>query len=189
MYNHNWGAMNKIFHAWRTRQSNNVSQRITILWIGMALSTICTLFFAMDVISDIFLKEDFPSEKTHNIIETIIVILSAGAFVFHIRELNIFFRRHDKMADQVRVASGEFAQVVEALFDEWELTPAEKDVAIFLIKGMSFPEIAVIRNAKLGTVKAQSNAIYRKANVKGRHELLALFLDDLLTDVSIRKKN
>lgn len=181
--------MNTIFHGWRTKRSNSISQRITILWIGLILSTVCTLFFAMDVISDIFLKEDFPSEEIHNIIETIIVILSLGSFIFHIRELNIFFRRHDKMADQMRVASGEFAQVVETLFDEWGLTPAEKDVAIFLIKGMSFPEIAVIRNAKQGTVKAQSNAIYRKANVKGRHELLALFLDDLLTDVSIREKN
>ena len=76
----------------------------------------------------------------------------------------------------MRVASGEFSQVIEALFDEWKLTPAETDVAIFLVKGMSFSEIAIARSAKEGTVKAQSNAIYRKAGVKGRHELLALFL-------------
>ena len=37
-------------------------------------------------------------------------------------------------------------------FDEWGLTRAERDVALFLIKGMSMTEIAGLR----GTVRAQS---------------------------------
>lgn len=152
----------------------------------MILSTVCTLFFAMDVFGDMVLGRELPSENTHHILELIVVVLSLTSFVFHFRELNRFFKRHHKIKDQMRVASGEFSQVIEALFSEWQLTPAEKDVAIYLIKGMSFSEIAAIRNAKEGTVKAQSNALYRKAGVKGCHELLALFLDELLTDISIR---
>jgi len=152
----------------------------------MILSTVCTLFFMLDVFGDIFLGEDFPGEKAHLTLEVFVVILSLGSFVFHIRELNIFFKLHRKMSDQMRVASGEFERVIKDLFDEWRLTPAEKDVAIFLIKGMSFSEIALARHAKEGTVKAQSNAIYRKAKVNSCHELLSLFLDELLTDISIR---
>lgn len=152
----------------------------------MLLSTVCTVFFAMDVFGDIILGREFPNEEIHNIIELFVVVLSLAAFVYHFRELNIFFKRHHKMKDQMRVASGEFAQVIEGLFEEWGLTPAERDVAIYLIKGMSFSDIATIRNAKEGTVKAQTNAIYRKADVKGCHELLALFLDELLTDISLR---
>ncbi len=167
-------------------RSNKKSRRITILWIGMILSTVCTLFFALDIFGDMVLGREFPTKSTHHIMELMVVILSLGALIFHIRELNRFFRHHHKIDDQMRVASGEFAQVIGQLFDEWKLTPAERDVALFLIKGMSFSEIAAVRNASEGTVKAQSNAIYRKSGVRGCHELLALFLDELLTDVSVR---
>ncbi len=170
----------------KPEQHSNSSQRITVLWVGLALSTFCTIFFVADVLGDMILGRDFPDEKTHQMMEMLVVILSSVSFFFHFRELKRFFRQHNRMKDQMRVATGEFSQVIEALFTEWKLTPAEKDVAIYLIKGMSFIEIATIRQAKEGTVKAQSNSLYRKAGVKGRHELLALFLDELLTDISIR---
>ena len=61
-----------------------------------------------------------------------------------------------------------------------ELTPAERDVAMFSIKGLSTAEIASLRKTSEGTVKAQTNAIYRKAGVAGRSQLLSLFVDDLM---------
>ena len=67
-------------------------------------------------------------------------------------------------------------------FIEWALTPAERDVALFAIKGMSTSEIATLRATSEGTVKAQTNAIYRKAGVSGRPQLLSLFIDDLMRD-------
>ncbi|MCF8474094.1 MAG: LuxR C-terminal-related transcriptional regulator [Emcibacter sp.] len=179
--------MIKFSNLLQIKLSHDYSKRITILWIGMILSTVCMVFFALDVFGDVFFGHDFPNEKAHLIIESFVVVLSLGAFIFHIRELNIFFKRHHKMNDQMRVASGQFALVIETLFDEWTLTPAERDVAIYLIKGMSFSEIADIRQSKEGTIKAQTNAIYRKANVGSCHELLSLFLDELLTDISLRK--
>ncbi len=53
-------------------------------------------------------------------------------------------------------------------------------MALFSIKGMSLAEIAELRNTSDGTVKAQSNAIYRKAGVSGRPQLLSLFIEDLM---------
>ena len=53
-------------------------------------------------------------------------------------------------------------------FDDWALTPAERDVALFALKGLSLAEIARLRSTSQGTVKAQTNAIYRKAGVTGR---------------------
>jgi len=67
-------------------------------------------------------------------------------------------------------------------FAEWELTPAEKDVALFSIKGLSTADIAGLRSTSEGTVKAQTNAIYRKAGVSGRPQLLSLFIDELMGD-------
>jgi DNA-binding NarL/FixJ family response regulator len=65
-------------------------------------------------------------------------------------------------------------------FDRWRLTPAEADVAIFAIKGLHIREIAELRQTSEGTVKAQTNAIYRKAGVSGRSQFLSLFIEDLM---------
>ena len=73
-------------------------------------------------------------------------------------------------------------QVIEERFQNWALTPAERDVALFSIKGLSTAEIADLRNTSEGTVKAQTNAIYRKAGVSGRSQLLSLFIDELMED-------
>ena len=88
--------------------------------------------------------------------------------------------RNTLMHDQLRLASGAFREVMEERFVEWGLTPAERDVALFAIKGMSIQEIAGLRDVSEGTIKAQTNAIYRKAGVTGRPQLLALFLDELI---------
>ncbi len=67
-------------------------------------------------------------------------------------------------------------------FADWGLTSAERDVALFAIKGMSTQEIASLRGTAGGTVKAQTNAIYRKAGVNGRSQLLSLFIEDLMDE-------
>ncbi len=88
--------------------------------------------------------------------------------------------RNVVVEDQLRLASGAFMDVLEERFTSWALTPAERDVALFAIKGMSTQEIAGLRDVSEGTIKAQTNAIYRKAGVSGRTQLLSLFIDDLM---------
>jgi hypothetical protein len=55
-------------------------------------------------------------------------------------------------------------------------------VALFAIKGLSTADIARMRSSSEGTVKAQTNAIYRKAGVSGRPQLLSLFIEELMQD-------
>ena len=88
----------------------------------------------------------------------------------------------NKAQERLRRASGACLDQMEERFNEWGLTPAERDVALFAIKGMSTAEISVLRATSEGTVKAQTNAIYRKAGVSGRSQLLSLFIDDLMRD-------
>ena len=88
------------------------------------------------------------------------------------------------MEDQLRIASGAFQEVIQERFAHWGLTPAERDVALFSIKGITLPEIAQLRETSIGTVKAQTNAIYRKAGGSGRSQLLALFIEDLMIDTT-----
>ena len=91
-------------------------------------------------------------------------------------------RDHRIAEEKLRRASGAFMDLLEERFADWGLTAAERDVALFAIKGLSTAEIGVLRNTSEGTVKAQTNAIYRKAGVSGRSQLLSLFIDDLMRD-------
>lgn len=94
-----------------------------------------------------------------------------------------YAHRERRIAEaRLRRAASAFADLLHERFVEWGLTPAERDVALFAIKGMSTAEIAVLRKTSEGTVKAQTNAIYRKAGVGGRSQLLSLFIEDLMRD-------
>jgi DNA-binding CsgD family transcriptional regulator len=69
---------------------------------------------------------------------------------------------------------------IDAQFERWQLTAAEKEVALLLMKGYSMKEVARARGTSERTVRAQSLAVYRKAGLEGRAELAAFFLEDLL---------
>ena len=91
-------------------------------------------------------------------------------------------RERRQSRDQLRIARGAFGEVMDEKFTHWGLTKAERDVALFAIKGMSLAEIASLRSTSEGTVKAQTGAIYRKAGVSGRAQLISLFVEDLLDE-------
>jgi DNA-binding CsgD family transcriptional regulator len=99
---------------------------------------------------------------------------------FGIWVLRRTLRERNLCQERLHRASGAFMNLVDERFGEWGLTPAEKDVALFAIKGLATAEIAVLRATSEGTVKAQTNAIYRKAGVSGRSQLLSLFIEDLM---------
>lgn len=94
-------------------------------------------------------------------------------------------RERNLAQERLRRASGAFMNLLDERFNEWALTPAEKDVALFAIKGLATAEIAALRSTSEGTVKAQTNAIYRKAGVTGRSQLLSLFIEDLMRDEGV----
>ena len=91
-------------------------------------------------------------------------------------------QRAKKAETIVTEISGAFMDLVSTRFDEWGLTPAQRDVALFLIKGLSTVEMAELRGTSDGTIKAQTNAIYRKADVSSRAQLVSLLIDDLMQD-------
>ncbi|AZQ66015.1 helix-turn-helix transcriptional regulator [Silicimonas algicola] len=91
-------------------------------------------------------------------------------------------RRTVAAEEALRRARSAFRDVLAERFEDWSLTAAERDVALFAIKGFSTQDIAGFRGVSEGTIKAQTNAIYRKAGVSGRPQLLSLFIDDLIED-------
>jgi len=99
------------------------------------------------------------------------------------------FRRE---AEQWRTQAKEYicglSQMIEKQLSEWDLTPAEKDVSFFLLKGFSLNEIAEFRCTSEKTVRAQLTSIYAKTGLKNRAEFAAYFLEDLLPASSVNVK-
>jgi DNA-binding CsgD family transcriptional regulator len=83
---------------------------------------------------------------------------------------------------RIRVASSAFYDLVEDEFDGWGLSPKERDVAIFILKGLSNLEISRITDKKEGTVKAQTNSLFRKAGVSSRSQFACYFIEVLLQE-------
>lgn len=65
-------------------------------------------------------------------------------------------------------------------FRAWTLTPAERRVALMLLKGLSQKRIARLTSTSERTVRQHSVAIYRKSGLSGRAELAGFFLESLL---------
>ena len=74
-------------------------------------------------------------------------------------------------------------EAIDRQFERWELSPAEREVALLLLKGLSHKEAAEVRATSERTVRQQALAVYRKAGLAGRAELAAFFLEDLLQPV------
>ncbi len=153
----------------------------------LAIQLVCASFFIWDILSSVFGLRDTPiSWQSRELMEMgaalgLVLGLIMGAYALY---RTLHERNHAR--ESLRRASGLFMDVLAERFHEWGLTPAEKDVALFAIKGMSTAEIAQLRTTSEGTVKAQTNAIYRKAGVTGRSQLLSLFIDDLMRDDALK---
>ena len=158
-------------------------------FIAIILLVIMSLNF-FDVLTDISLG--VPS--WHIFYESLIAIVSGIAALFLIRdirartydmsklkqELLISDDKFRNISDEMKNARHEYSAVIYSQFEQWQLTPSEKEVAMLLLKGLSFKEISGVRNTKEKTVRQQACVIYNKANVEGRHELAAWFLEDFM---------
>ena len=153
---------------------------IPLLMGLIAVQGLCAAFFLWDVLNDIGPDGLRALANLHIAIEALAALALVSAIVFETRYLMRLLRRKAHLEDQVSIAAGAFHEIVLAHFDRWGLTPAEADVAMFTIKGFSIAETARLRGSAEGTVKAQLNAVYRKAGVSGRGALLGLLVDDLM---------
>ena len=81
---------------------------------------------------------------------------------------------------QSRKLASQYRTVMQEQFDAWQLTGSEQDVVIMLLKGLSFREIANLRETREKTVRQQASSVYRKAGVTSRNELAAWFFEDML---------
>ena len=147
----------------------------------LLVQAVCALFFVADILLSVVGIYPVPlAWTTREMMEVGALIGLLLGLVFG--GLLVWRAFGDLRRAEARLerANAAFIDLLNARFDEWGLTTAERDVALFAIKGLSVQDIARLRETSEGTVKAQTAAIYRKADVTGRPQLLSLFIEDLM---------
>lgn len=87
-------------------------------------------------------------------------------------------RSLEQSNSRIQNARKEYSLIIHQQFSDWQLSQSQKEIGLFLLKGLSFNEIAAIRDTKEKTVRQQASEIYKKADVNGRHEFAAWFFED-----------
>ncbi len=157
-----------------------------LILIALVIQVVCSVFFITDLASTVFGLPLMPTSwMLYELMEISAALGLVIGSIVSAMALRRAHKRRQRLEMQLKAASGAFMDMLNEKLNEWGLTPAEQDVALFAIKGFSTREISEMRNTSEGTIKAQTNAIYRKAGVSGRPQLLSLFIDDLMGDALI----
>lgn len=155
------------------------------------------LVFAIIIVANVYdLTVDYREGASdwHIYQEALLVLLSATAITYLLanavrqrREMNQLRRDLAKGGDDAELADESLretrkamGELIQTQFKKWQLTPSEQEVALLLLKGLSFKEIAAVRDTLEKTVRQQASSIYRKAGVSGRASFSAWFIEDIL---------
>ncbi|MBL1142623.1 MAG: response regulator transcription factor [Proteobacteria bacterium] len=153
---------------------------------------------AIDIIADI----QEGTNLTHIIVEIFvffIAIFSASVISLRllkeakisrqlVNDITLELQKNRKEAREWRNETQTLLQGLSASinnqFERWALTPSEKEIGLFLLKGLSHKEIAYIRKVSEATARQQARSIYKKAGLSGRHDLAAFFLEELALPIN-----
>lgn len=155
----------------------------THLRIVFVIQAACVALFVVGIVLEVI--NGIPDWRTNKLALLVRIVVALGLVLgttLGWRALRHSILKTRETERKLKDASNAFMDVMTEHFDQWELTPAERDVALFSLKGMTVNQIAELRGTSNGTVKAQTNAIYRKAGVNGRPQLMSVFIDDLIQD-------
>jgi DNA-binding CsgD family transcriptional regulator len=100
-----------------------------------------------------------------------------------VRDLEVARAQGQRWRSDARSYLNGLGEAIEAQFSRWNLTEAEREVALLLLKGLSLKEIAAVRSTTERTIRAQAHALYAKEGLSGRASLSAFFLEDLLAPI------
>ena len=167
--------------------------------VSIALAVV---FGAIAVLAGADLAADAGSTGArHLAVEGAVLLVGLGGFLWAAARLRTFAAEHRDLAaradtlarrldDSLREAAawrqeaGDLITGLSAAIDRqlerWQLSPAEKEVALLLLKGLSHKEIGELRHVSEATVRQQARSIYAKGGLEGRRDLAAFFLEDLL---------
>ena len=118
-----------------------------------AAQTIFTLFFLTDSVVSILDVRERPINW--QLKELLDIAAASGLLlgtVFGFLAIRQALAKSRAAEEGFKAASGAFSELMEQRFISWGLSPAERDIAMLLVKGLSIREIAAIRETSEGTI-------------------------------------
>jgi DNA-binding CsgD family transcriptional regulator len=166
-------------------------------WLLVVFFVLMAVLVGIDLVSELGER----ASLAHFVIEFCVVAIgfvAAGSIALRLRrsarDTQDLRDRAAQLAEDLRTTQEEAARwrgdaadliaglsvAIDTQLARWQLSPAEKEIALLLLKGLSHKEIAEIRSVSETTVRQQARSLYRKAGLSGRNDLAAFFLEDLL---------
>jgi DNA-binding CsgD family transcriptional regulator len=172
----------------------NVQSRIVGLFL--ALSAGIALILGCDMLADY----RWAANSVHVQLEGVVIALAlAGlalmslqfrAIHLHARRLSCDLEVAQREAEGFRKEAHDalrgLGEAIARQFTRWSLSPAEREVGLLMLKGLSHKEIAEVRSTSENTIRQQALAVYRKSGLRSRADLSAFFLEDLLLPAAER---
>lgn len=169
--------------------SSNDGERRLRVWLILLLVAIC-----IGGITDLILDRPSTIWSFHVLFELALLALSVAAVLYlwlgwartgrslqRIRqELETHAAERDAWRGRAERLLRGLGEEIDRQLRDWDLTPAERETALLLLKGFGHKEIAELQHKSERTVRQHAMAVYRKSGLSGRAELSAFFLEDLL---------
>ena len=164
-------------------------------WLaGFSVAAGISVFVALEIYETPTLT---PADLLLELVELVPIVLLSVGFVLLFRMA--MRQRDDQLAvirdleaarvegrrwrTEARTLLNGLGEAIDQQFSRWNLTEAEREVALLLLKGLSLKEVAQVRATSERTIRAQTRSLYTKAGVSGRAALSAFFLEDLLAPI------
>ncbi|WP_242340261.1 helix-turn-helix transcriptional regulator [Anaeromyxobacter sp. SG66] len=178
-------------HLARSPAADDGVVRPAVLAVPAAILLAVTLLVGLDVMSD----AGAGGSTAHLLLEVAVMAAALSGTVVLWGQLLVARRRARSLQRDLGRAEADLARfrlesdehvrglgaAIDHQFARWELSGAEREVALLLLKGLASKDIADLRRTSERTVRQQALAVYRKAGLAGRAELAAFFLEDLLS--------
>jgi len=167
--------------------------RRTGVWASLAVIAGVALFFGLEISEEPMTPIEMAIELVKIIPGVLVGVGVVLLFRLHLRQreeqlqilrdLEIARIEGERWRTESRTLLAGLGEAIDGQFSRWNLTEAEREVALLLLKGLSLKEVAVVRATAERTIRAQARSIYSKAGLTGRAALSAFFLEDLLAPI------
>jgi len=169
---------------------SNLKRRFRPRLLMAGAFTLIAILVGWDLVSD----QGAGVDTLHLVIEFLVLLIAAASGMFLILRDWQQRRRLRELAGQIHQVRADSARwraryqdtirglgnAIQAQFVEWNLSAAESEIALLILKGLGLGEIAALRDTSERTVREQARAVYRKSGTANRASLSAFFLEDLL---------
>ena len=170
---------------------NTLSRYWNVIWAAVAMIAGVSALMIVEIIEEPGLT---LTEILFELIEPTLIVLTVSGVVYLLGRTKRQHQEQLALLQDIEVARSEgqrwrsdmrellkgLSAAIDAQFDRWKLSQAEREIALLLLKGLTHKEIAVLRDTSERTIRQQSQSIYEKSNLSGRASLSAFFLEDLL---------